>query len=133
MKTIPKIGLAAIRDGKLLIVRNKNTTKFLMPGGQPEKGEASLETLKREIKEELNCVIDTKKIKKLGEFSDLAANNPGCVVKMEVYIGNIIGEIYPSNEIAEFKWFDPKHDNIEILSDIIKNHILPDLMNKKYL
>ena len=133
MNIIKKIGLATINNNCLLVVRNENTTKFLMPGGRVEKGEKELDTLIREIKEELSCNMDISTVKYLGEFEDFAANDPGKKVNIKLYLGNLNGNIEKNNEIEEIKWFDYKNDNIEILSDIVKNKILPFLISNKYL
>lgn len=133
MREILKIGLAVIRDGKFLIVRNQNTQKFLMPGGQPEKNEDPIDTLKREIKEEINCNLELLRDNPIGEFIDHAANNPGYVVKMKVFLGEVRGQIEPSDEVVEYHWFDHLKDDKNILSDIIRNHILPKLTDLELL
>jgi len=133
MKRIRKIGLAVLRGGKLLLVRNKNTSKYIMPGGRIEKNESDIETLRREILEELTYKINGDEVKYVGEYEDIASNDADSIVNIKLYIGDIIGEFFPSNEIEEFVWFNPNMDNWELLSDIIKNKIIPDLIKKKYL
>ncbi|MBP8642415.1 MAG: NUDIX domain-containing protein [Bacteroidales bacterium] len=133
MKTIKKIGLALIKHKAILLVRNEGTVKYLMPGGRVEKGENDLETLQREIEEELSCKIDTKNISYVGEYQDIAANDFGYIVDIKLYHGEIIGDIVPSNEIAEYLWFNPLNDDWSILSDIVKNKIIPDLINRKLI
>jgi 8-oxo-dGTP diphosphatase len=133
MKVIEKIGLAMIRDGRLLIVRKKATALFLMPGGKPEPDENEVSTLEREIKEETMGTLQVDNLRFFGQFADFAANDPGAEVRMKVYVGSISGKISPSNEIAEYRWFDPHSDDWNILSDIIKNHILPALLQAEML
>ena len=133
MKNIEKIGLAIIENGKLLILRNAGTSLFLMPGGRVEHGEEPLETLAREIKEELQCELITESSTYLGEFSDVAANDPGKIVRIKLFSGKIKGDIVIDNEIEEMKWFDPKFDDHEILSPIVKNKILPSLIQSNLL
>ncbi|WP_223920670.1 NUDIX domain-containing protein [Geobacter sp. AOG2] len=127
MNKIRKAGLAVIIDNKLLIVRCKNTSKYLMPGGKIEKGETQIEALHREIKEELDCEIAPGSLNYIGEFEDLAANNPGKVVNISLYSGTLIGNVKASSEIGDLMWFDPSNHEMDILSDIIKNKILPYL------
>jgi 8-oxo-dGTP diphosphatase len=130
---IQKIGLAVIRNNKLLILRNAQTQLFLMPGGKVEQGEAPLDTLAREINEELGCSLSTQAIKYLGKFKDWAANDPGRQVIIDLYIGEIEGDILINNEIEELKWFDPNIDRMDILSAIVRNKILPFLIDKGLL
>ena len=57
-KKVFKRGLAIIKHKKLLlVVREHNRSKYIIPGGKPEKDETAQQTLEREIKEELSCGI----------------------------------------------------------------------------
>ena len=133
MDVINKIGLAAIQDGRLLIVRKKGTRLFMMPGGRPEAGETEIQTLSREITEETTATLSDIGLIFFGEFEDAAANESGTVVRMKVYVGSIDGQIRSSREIAEDRWFDPHQDDWDILSDINKKHIVPDLLKQGLL
>lgn len=130
MKVINKIGLVMIQNWKILIVRKRGASLFLMPGGQPETGETEIETLAREITEETTASLSAKDLRFFGEFEDTAANDPGAVVRMKVYVGSVDGKIVASSEIAEYRWFDPHKDDWNILSAIIKNYIVPALLKK---
>ena len=46
------IGAAIINEGKLLIVRKKQS--WILPGGKPEPGESDLDCLCREVGQELS-------------------------------------------------------------------------------
>ena len=127
--TIDKVGLFLKRGTSFLVVRQFGTSKFLMPGGRREDRESDIDTLSREIREELNVKLN-KEIYFLGEFIDKAANDPGDFVKISLYDGQIDGEPIPSSEIEEIKWFDVYNDSKEILSDIVKNKILPSIQMK---
>jgi 8-oxo-dGTP diphosphatase len=133
MKTILKVGLVIIRDGKLLIVREKNKIYFLMPGGRPARAERELDTLEREINEELACSLDRNSVIFLGEFSDQAASEKSAVVRVRLYSGCVKGDMSPSSEIAELRWFDPKQDDPKVLAPSIRNKILPYLEQRHFL
>ena len=54
MKIIDKVALLYVKDGKILSTRSKGKDKYYLPGGKREGDEADLETLAREIREELS-------------------------------------------------------------------------------
>jgi len=129
---IVKYGLIVVRDGKFLINRKYNTKLFLMPGGKPKLGEKIEDCLVREIKEEHQVDLITNSIKFFGDFEDMAANEPDTIISMKVFVGNINGMPQVNREIEEQRWFG-KEDNSEILSPIIKNKILPAIINKQVI
>jgi 8-oxo-dGTP diphosphatase len=133
MNTITKVGLAIIKDKKLLIVRKEGTTKFLVPGGRPENSENEVETLQREIMEELNCDLDLNSLQYIGEFADIAANEPNTIIKVKLYSGTVSGSMVASSEIEEIRWFNPQSDDMEILAPSIKNKIVPGLLESHHL
>lgn len=132
MKKIIKYGVVLVKDGKFLINRKKGTTLFLMPGGKPEKGESIEDCLVREIKEEHTCSLVRESISFFGDFEDVAANEPNTLVCIKLYLGTIVGEPSSSAEIEEQRWFGGDDDPV-ILSPIIRNKILPALLEKKII
>lgn len=132
MDKIIKYGLLILKDGKFLINRKFGTDLFLMPGGKPEKGESVENCLVREIKEEHDCEADVSSIKFLGDFEDIAANEPDTIISMKVYLGEIKGEPNVNSEIEEQRWFG-RNDDVRVLSPIIRYKILPILLDKELI
>src|SRR5262249_24346946 len=113
----------------------KHTTALLiLPGGRREPGESSMDTLEREVREELGGarVASTTL---LGLYRDVAAGGPGEPVKtveIELYQGELAGEPVASSEIRELVWFGPGDDG-GLVASSIANQILPDLIRRGIL
>jgi hypothetical protein len=68
-----KVGLLAVRGGKVLLCRKKHTTSLLIfPGGCREAGESTMDCLNRELREELGEVSITA-AELVGVYRDRAA------------------------------------------------------------
>jgi len=129
-----KIGLLVLDEDstRFLVCEKDNfTSDFIMPGGQLEKGEDDISCLAREVEKELDVDTDKDSLKFIGEYIDVAAGDPTKDVSIKLYKGKIIGEPKPSQEIIKFHWIGK--NNIDRLSPIIKNKILPDLIERSIL
>lgn len=127
MRWIHKVGLAAERDGRLLVARKRGSDIFILPGGKPEGEESDLQTLSREIHEELGCGIDRPILR--GIFTDVAAGMAEAVVVVRLYSGNLVGEPRPCSEIEELAWVDIRKPVLR-LAPSIENGVLPFLRKK---
>ena len=76
-KRIVKIGLAVTDGNRVLLVKKRGGQRFILPGGKPEIGEQDLDTLRREIQEELGCDIESNSVEFVGSFTDAAADLVG--------------------------------------------------------
>lgn len=140
MKKLYKIGLAVIKNDKLLVLEPLETKSFkkrtkgnyIMPGGVPENKESYKECIKREIKEELGVKVNLSSLEFLGNFSDIAAGKENTTIEQDVYLGKLIGKPKPKGEIEKVVWFS-KNDDWNLLSPIIRNKILPALIKKGYI
>ena len=123
---IQKVGLATIDDGRLLVVRKRGSDVFILPGGKPEGIESDLETLAREIDEELGCRIERPFLH--GVFMDVAAGAKDAVVVVRLYSAELVGDMRPQAEIEELAWVDMKRPGNVALAPSIRNRILPHLL-----
>ncbi|MDL5593300.1 NUDIX domain-containing protein [Bacillus subtilis] len=112
-------------DGKTLLVRKRDTTAFMQPGGKIEAHELPVHALARELEEELGLVIDPAQASFLGQFSAPAANEPGFVVQAEIFQLTIDAEVSPAAEIEEVIWIDPATDGDVVLAPLTRDLILP--------
>lgn len=95
-----------IRDqrGRILLVRKAGTDAYIQPGGKPKPGEDPLDTLDREIFEELGCRIDRESAEHFQTAIAPAAFEPGNMVKAELYRVSLIGAPEPRGEIDALIW-----------------------------
>lgn len=112
-------------DGRTLLVRKRGTEAFMQPGGKIEAHEQPVNALARELEEELGLVIDPSQATFLGQFSAPAANEPGFVVKAEIFLLSIDSVVTPAAEIEEVLWIDPATDGDVTLAPLTRDLILP--------
>ena len=128
---IDKIALLYYRNGKILTTRSKGKDAYYFPGGKREGSESDLETLVREIKEELSVDIIPESVKPYGIFSAQAhGKSNGVIVQMSCYTAEFTGELRPDNEIEEIRWID--YSDYDTVSPVDKL-ILDDLRSKGFI
>ena len=111
--------------GKVLLVRKHGSAIFIQPGGKPEPGESALETLARELDEELCVTLVEGSAVRLGGFQDEAVHEVGWRIRTETWIVSIAGAPAASGEIAELHWVDPAAPGDLNIAPLSRNHILP--------
>ncbi|OHB30150.1 MAG: NUDIX hydrolase [Phenylobacterium sp. RIFCSPHIGHO2_01_FULL_69_31] len=118
---------AVIRDtaGRVLTVRKRGTTRFMLPGGKREPGEDDLAALARELREELGVRLVAAGV--LGRFEAPAANEPGATVRSSAYCVEIVGEIAIGAEIEEQLWIHPGEPPAVPIAPLLADRILPVL------
>ena len=130
-----KVGLLAVRDGKILLCRKKHTTSLLiLPGGCREPSESAINCLSRELREELGDVT-VSGVELVGVYTGRAAGaetGQPKTVRIELYRAELIGEPVASSEIAELVWFGEGDDRDQVAPSIA-NKILPDLLARGIL
>ena len=105
MKIIDKVAYLHLKDGKILSTRSKGKDKYYLPGGKREGHESDMETLVREIKEELTVDIIESTARFYGVFEAQAhGKEEGVLVKMTCYTAEYSGELKADSEIAELVW-----------------------------
>lgn len=131
MAVIDKVAFLYLKDGKILSTRSKGKDKHYIPGGKREAGETDIETLVREVKEELSVDIIESSAKLYGVFEAQAHGKAeGVIVKMTCYTAEYSGELKADSEIAEIVWLTT--EDIESVSPVDKL-IFADLKRKGLL
>lgn len=121
-----KVAGIIIKDRKLLMCRKYDEPHFIMPGGRVLEGENREETLKRELKEELN--VELKSMKKFKTWEAPHFKDKDKIVKMEAYFVETDGEPEATSEINEIKWIDSNYQKKGIkIASINEDYLIPEL------
>ena len=96
----PRIGAVIIKSKKLLIVSSSGAIHYWTPGGRPLPGESHEQTLRRELKEELNITLT---------FFRPYTSYEMIIDKERLishyYLVTFKGKPSPKNEITKIAWF----------------------------
>jgi len=112
-------------DGRTFLVRKRGTQAFMQPGGKIDAGESAPIALVRELYEELGLQVLPEHAQFLGEFSAVAANEPGFEVNCQLYRLDIGQEVAPAAEIEEVVWIDAGNVDHLHLAPLTRDSILP--------
>ena len=105
MAAIDKVAWLHVVDGQLLAARSAGKDTWYLPGGKREEGETDVETLVREIAEELSVQLDAASAQPAGVWEAQAHGRAdGVAVRMTCYTADYVGELKPSSEIESFGW-----------------------------
>lgn len=113
-------------ERRALMVRKIGTEVFMQPGGKPEVGETALQTIVRELHEELGLLLQERDFDYVGHFSSLAANEVDTQVHAEVF--RVVLEhtqVAAQAEIAEVRWFEPGRTGLALIAPLSSEHLLP--------
>lgn len=102
---IDTVAWVRVEQGRILCARSRGKDVFYIPGGKREGAESDLETLLREVEEELAVALLPATATHLGTYEAQAHGQPdGVLVRMSCYSGDYLGTSAASNEIEEIRW-----------------------------
>jgi 8-oxo-dGTP diphosphatase len=126
-RTFEIAAAVVIEHGRLLLVRKRGTSAFMLPGGKLEPGESDRDCLLREIEEELGAAPRAE-LAHLGTFEADAANEPDCRIVARVYRASLMIEPRTSGEIEELAWYDLGQPAEHLtLAPLVSNFVIPRL------
>lgn len=129
---IVKVGLALLREGRLLLARNRGAELFQIPGGKVEpEDDGDIAALTREIAEELGVTLDPFTVTYLDRFVAPAAGKPGRMVETRLYQGQIDGDPTPCAEIETLAWLDLDTTDALPVTETVGVHIVPYLKARR--
>ncbi|MEB2277697.1 NUDIX hydrolase [Priestia megaterium] len=128
---ITKVAAAIVKENKLLVVsKKKYPDQYMLPGGKPEHNESKLETLSRELHEELKLEVVSTELLGTHETISMFGTEP---LTITVFLTEVSGEPAPDTEIHSYKWIDIDSEETRLLGSGITEFTLPLLrrMNSK--
>lgn len=122
---IDKIAWIHLDGGRILSTRSRGKDVYYLPGGKREPGETDLDTLAREIDEELAVTILPATAAHLGTFQARAHGHAdGVTVRMTCYTAEHRGTPTPDSEIEEVTWltYADRH-RVSPVDQVIFDHL----------
>ena len=118
-------------DGRILVVRKRGTTRYMLPGGKIEKGETPAQAAIRELHEEVGAELDPASLNFLGEWTAPAANEPGHSVHGHIFEHPWIQGLAVRAEIEDLLWLHPDEmSRRDDLAPLLVTRVLPALTKK---
>ena len=100
----------------------------MLPGGKAEIGERPLDTLRRELHEELDLQLEEADFQPLGHFQAPAANEPGHQVEADVFMARLPRAVTVQAELEELGWLALAPCEREDIAPLLRRHIMPALL-----
>ena len=130
--TAPDFVVAAVvmRDagGRILVVRKRGTSRFMLPGGKIEPGESPYVCAIREAHEELGVSLRASALVRLGEWTAPAANESGRTVHGHIYEHPWVAGVTACQEIEEVLWLSSDEARVRTdLAPLFQTCVLPAL------
>ncbi|MEU5999496.1 NUDIX domain-containing protein [Streptomyces sp. NPDC047197] len=121
------VAAAIVQESRLLVVSKQAAPDvFYLPGGKPDAGEARLETLVRELDEELG--VRPLEPRFLADVEAMAALERA-PMRLSVFEARISKEPEPAAELAALRWISGREGDVQ-LSPAVRDHVLPLLRQR---
>ncbi|MEV0684910.1 NUDIX domain-containing protein [Nocardia sp. NPDC050378] len=102
---IDTVAWVLIDNGRILCARPRGKDVFYIPGGKREGAETDLETLVREVAEELTVELSAETAAHVGTYEAQVSHDENTVVRMACYTAEYRGVLTASSEIEALAWF----------------------------
>lgn len=125
MSVIDKVVWIRIENRMILSTRSYGKEVYCLPGGKREPGESDLDTLVREVREELSVAIVPETASYVGTFEAQAYGKPdGALSRASCYAADYTGTLAPANEIESMAWLGyADRDRVAPVEQVIFDHL----------
>lgn len=122
---IDKVAWIRIEHGAVLCARSAGKELYYLPGGKREAGETDIQTLVREITEELGVTITPGTAEEAGVFEAQADGKAdGVTVRLTCYTADYSGTLESNSEIEEFAWLTyADRDRVSVAGRVVFGHL----------
>ena len=112
---------------RLLTVRKKGSSYYMMPGGKIEAGETAVAALLRELREELGLCLGPEDVEFLGVHEAVAVNEASTNVQGNVFLVVLPAAmaIHAQAEIEELCWLTKENYQQYKLAHLLTEFTLP--------
>ena len=133
MKIRHRVAAIIIQANKVLLVKGKGYPELWTPGGKMDEGETEKETLRRELKEEVDLDLQTNTFFK--EYFLKSPYNLDYMTKTRCFLAKVKGKPKPGHEIEKVVWYgkeDFENKRYKMLEENEKG-LIPDLIKEGLL
>jgi ADP-ribose pyrophosphatase len=101
------VGAIVLNEGQLLVIKDRFSAGYKLPGGHIDRNESIKDALKREVREETGISVEFESIINIGHFRNgqFGESNLYIVCTTKALSKDIT--INDSSEVAEACWIDP--------------------------
>lgn len=127
------VSAVVLRDeeGRILVVRKRGTSKYMLPGGKIEQGESPAQAAVRELQEEVGAELELELLTFLGEWSAPAANEAGLIVHGHIFEHPWVDGLAVRAEIEDLLWLHPDEMAVrDDLAPLLVTRVLPAITEK---
>ncbi|MGJ1447069.1 NUDIX hydrolase [Sphingobacterium spiritivorum] len=112
---------------QLLLVRKKGSEYYQLPGGKVEEGETFVNTVCREIEEEIGLTVVAQELLFLGTHEAEAVNEADTRVVGHVFklLLSEFKEVSPQAELEEVVWVDQRNYKQYKLAHLAEEFVVP--------
>lgn len=125
---IEKCAAVVLSHRRLLVVRKRGASVFISPGGKIADGEAPIDCLRRELREELS--VELVDAEPYGTHERPAADED-LIVRIHTWIVSVSGTCRPSSEIEELRWI--RGSETDAVGSVFAECVMPDLVRRGLL
>lgn len=129
---INKVGFAIFKDKKILLARYYGNKAFYVIGGVRQEDEIDEACLVRKVPDEIGASVVSESLQFLSEFHGSANGRANTKLRLKLYTGIFKGDIHPTHDVEELRYFDTK-DDLSLTSEIAIQVIFPWLKEHGYI